>query len=124
MYQPSNPFSFWINENETKDFTFESGNTPYYVFLKQRSGITFSVIIFADSVEHVKEILRAAILFQFECANIYSKSTDTPICISGNWDSLGKALSDSYEEADDLSIEKVDITKSMKVSWASNDTIR
>ena len=124
MHQPSNPFSFWVNGNETKEFIYEAGSIPYYVWLKQRSTIYFSVVIFADSVEHVKDILTKAIHFQFECAGIYSKNTNTVRRLSGNWDTLGKALSESYEEADNLHIQEVNKSQALKVSWACNDTIQ
>lgn len=123
MHQPSNPFNFFINGNETKEFTYKPGATPYYVYVKQSYSIAFSVVIFADSEKHVKRILRKAVKFSMDCRIEYAHAAGQMIRQSGNWNMLGDILNDKSGPDKHLSIEVVNTNRPLQVSWASNDTI-
>ncbi len=81
----SNPCKFAINGNETKEFTYEGGNTLYH-FSPCDSGLSktnimifmvMKVVFFADSVKHAENILKRMLEFKLEyieCHEIYKKS--------------------------------------------------
>ena len=93
-----------------------------------RSFIAFSVILFADDIEHVKKILQDLLLFRNECQKIYNDSSAKngvhfspekyTCCVD-----LENVLNDDADSDSELTITPIQLNQGFKVGWAANDTI-
>lgn len=84
MAKPSNPATYFVSGNTWESFTYGGGNKLFYAKLREEfSGscgyIHGSLLISANSVEHVKQIIKDIIEHRAKCAEKYreSKGQDT-----------------------------------------------
>lgn len=127
--KPSNPATTFVTGSDEESFTYTPGADPYYIIAHGRSYIPLSVLVFADSAEHAKQILRDMIEAMQVCCNKYSAykkriddedKHDLAGLHQNRLNTLRKALAeDGYE----LYIGKADRGQLYKIGWASNDNI-
>lgn len=129
--QPANPYSYRINGNETKGFTFAPGADPYCVAMRTRGYIPMCVIVWADNELHVRAILRELVAFgraktaaYLEQLSEYDRHSrgDAARYRLQKLDAL-EACINGGDETYHLEIELFDRTHAVKVAWAANATV-
>ena len=120
---PSNPFNFWISGGERRAFVYTQGCRPYYVQVRTKGWIGMSVVVFADNVRDVKNILRELVDFRKECAELYKLSDGN---LADHYERsvfplIKKYLNDKPSPGT-VTIEPINTTVALKVGWAENDT--
>lgn len=124
--KPSNPAKFFVNGNDEKSFAYAPGPTPYYAIGHSKHHVAICLIVFADSPEHVRAILKDMVDFAHDCANEYRNQK-----IDDRHDLGSQALHSALRLRDvlaerkgyKLEIGEVDRSQVHKVGWAGNDTL-
>lgn len=123
MAKPSNPVNYFVSGTDYEPLTYEGGDKLYYAKLREESfgGCGYlhaSLLIPANSIEHVREIIKRIVEHKLKCAEKYReiKGEDS----SGYLRSIKrveklKSLEDHWE------IEEAPKDQVFKVSWAWND---
>lgn len=125
--QPSNPASFFINGNDEEQFTYEPGLFPYYAIAAGKGHIAFSVMVFADGVDHVKLILMEMVKFAERCALEYATeaSKDQHPALQGYREGRTDRIRKILEGDSDYTLEIASAPRNQlyKIGWAGNDTL-
>jgi len=119
--RPSNPVSFFVSGSETKEFTYNPGRYLYAVNFSRGNYIAINVIVFANSITHVRRILKSMIMFERGCRRQHPVSEE----MREKFIALNTFLDGSLinDKAWTLSIHLADKNQMYRVGWASNDTI-
>jgi hypothetical protein len=134
--KPGNPMSFWISGSKREDFHFNAGSKLFSVVQRRRSFIPFSLVLMADSVIHVQELIIKADAQREACAVKYAQElasnnhghaayylnrADTN---RDRWANLIGAMRSGLD-AEGYGVEISEITQGQffKVSWSDNDTV-
>ena len=74
----SNPVTFFINDEETRSFTYEGGSRLFH-WSPYESGLSESmesnVVFFANGEDHARDVLRRMFGFWVERNDLYRNST-------------------------------------------------
>ena len=126
--KPSNPATHFVSRSDQESFTFVPGKVACYAIGHAKSHVAFSLLLFADSPWHARQVLRAMADHALACAQKYARSGEDKHDPHG----LGnRALARAVLTRDvlegnrgyKLEIGTADPTQVYKVGWASNDTI-
>lgn len=118
MKEPANFFTHFINGHEMSSYTFEPGDTPYYVAFRGKAHFALSLMIWANSEQHVREILYGAVQHRRECNRKYMTSDSARIeKRPTTYAELEKVLSGGESEYT-LTINKFDPKYAVKVDWS------
>lgn len=120
--QPTNPFTFFVDNSTTQEFTYIPGDTPFYVRMLQGRFVMISAVIFSNSQEQVRQILRELVAFQAQCRRMYDARAAFTDSRSAIYYELQRHLS-NQPTTSNLQIEPVQKYRALKVAWAANDTI-
>lgn len=120
--QPSNPVTCFVSGNDTEEFRFEPGSRQYYLSLLQDGAVQFSMLLWADSPEHVREIVRQARDFTAGCLEKYRSQHPEVHARQehslAKWDRLVRAL-----ELGHAVVAECPRNQFFKVGWAHNDVV-
>jgi|ERR1041385_57439 hypothetical protein len=119
----SNPVTFFINDHETRSFTYEGGSklfhwSPYESDLSK--SMECNVVFFANDEDHARDVLRRMFEFWINCNNLYRKSTRDIHSVNLT---ETRRLKSFLREMDKMRIELAPINQFLEVGWASNDNL-
>ncbi len=101
--------TFFVNGNDRKSFTYEPGTNAYYIYVSSGSYHPHTLVIHANSVEHVKNILRNLIEFEKSCIAEYDAA------MSGEYNYIAKKQRTELmeQQLDDGSLEIEELNRGM-----------
>lgn len=124
----ANPANYFINGDETKEFTYQGGTKPYH-FSPYDSGLSrsmeMSIMLFADSPAHAKEILTDLLYFKIDCMMEYIENKITSPLSSSGFSKEDKIVRcrELLKHKDQWKFTQAPTNQVYKISWAGNDTI-
>jgi hypothetical protein len=127
---PSNPVRYFVTGSDTREFRYGAGPTPFYAIGRSKGYIHFSLLVFAHSEEHVRQILEDMLVFAKVCHDEYARykllhdAEDRHDFVDRNDRHLYNLTAAVHgAEGYTLTIDRADTGQLYKIGWASNDTI-
>lgn len=117
-----NPATWFITGSDTDSFTFEPGREMFVVSVSGDHHHMLTLILFADSREHVITILRDMANFRIDCYKRYESTGRQPVNDCGHAYQLLDLLDDKLTNLK-LEIETPGKNRVFKTTWASNSTV-
>jgi len=116
-------FSSWVTGCKKEGFESPGGDILFHFNVREPRYILINIVLWADSEQHVLEIVESALKHVENCEKRFQKNTNSSSAI-GNQKLEKCSKIREHISNDNYLIQEVPKNRVLNVSWAGNDTFR